>query len=87
MVCFDTAFHRAQPAVAQAFAPPAEITERGVRRFGFHGLPTSTLPQFCWSRMPVPLRARCRTAPGMALSMCAMQVARAWLARWASPRS
>jgi acetate kinase len=38
VACFDTAFHRAQPAVAQAFALPAEITERGVRRFGFHGL-------------------------------------------------
>lgn len=38
VACFDTAFHRTQPAVAQAFALPAEITERGVRRFGFHGL-------------------------------------------------
>ena len=38
VACFDTAFHRVQPAVAQAFALPAEITERGVRRFGFHGL-------------------------------------------------
>ena len=36
--CFDTAFHRAQPEVAQAFALPASITERGVRRYGFHGL-------------------------------------------------
>ncbi|MEC5385539.1 acetate/propionate family kinase [Uliginosibacterium sp. H3] len=38
VACFDTAFHRAQPAVAQAFALPAEITDRGVRRYGFHGL-------------------------------------------------
>ena len=49
VACFDTAFHRAQPAVAQAFALPAEITERGVRRFGFHGLSyeyiASVLPQ------------------------------------------
>jgi len=36
--CFDTAFHRAQPEVAQAFALPRSITERGVRRYGFHGL-------------------------------------------------
>jgi acetate kinase len=36
--CFDTAFHAAQPPLAQAFALPAEITERGVRRYGFHGL-------------------------------------------------
>ncbi len=38
VACFDTAFHRAQPEVAQAFALPAEITARGVRRYGFHGL-------------------------------------------------
>lgn len=36
--CFDTAFHTAQPPLAQAFALPPEITERGVRRYGFHGL-------------------------------------------------
>ena len=38
VACFDTAFHRAQPAVAQALALPKTITERGVRRYGFHGL-------------------------------------------------
>ncbi|TWB43026.1 acetate/propionate family kinase [Nitrospirillum viridazoti] len=36
--CFDTAFHATQPPLAQAFALPAEITDRGVRRYGFHGL-------------------------------------------------
>ena len=36
--CFDTAFHRSQPAVAQAFALPKSITDRGVIRYGFHGL-------------------------------------------------
>ena len=38
VACFDTAFHRAQPEVAQVFALPSEITDRGVRRYGFHGL-------------------------------------------------
>jgi acetate kinase len=38
VACFDTAFHRTQPETAQAFALPREITERGVRRYGFHGL-------------------------------------------------
>src|SRR5687768_8524377 len=38
VACFDTAFHRTQPPLAQAFALPAEITEAGVRRYGFHGL-------------------------------------------------
>jgi acetate kinase len=38
VACFDTAFHRAQPELAQMFALPHAITERGVRRYGFHGL-------------------------------------------------
>ena len=38
VACFDTAFHRAQPELAQAFALPPVITDRGVRRYGFHGL-------------------------------------------------
>jgi acetate kinase len=38
VACFDTAFHRAQPELAQVFALPYAVTERGVRRYGFHGL-------------------------------------------------
>ena len=38
VACFDTAFHQTAPPLAQAFALPASITERGVRRYGFHGL-------------------------------------------------
>ena len=38
VACFDTAFHRTQPSLAQAFALPRAITEQGLRRYGFHGL-------------------------------------------------
>jgi acetate kinase len=38
VACFDTAFHRAQPELAQAYALPEQVTARGVRRYGFHGL-------------------------------------------------
>src|SRR5262245_44691812 len=38
VACFDTSFHRSQPAVAQSFALPKAITDRGVIRYGFHGL-------------------------------------------------
>jgi acetate kinase len=38
VACFDTSFHSGAPAVAQAFALPKAITDRGVRRYGFHGL-------------------------------------------------
>jgi len=38
VACFDTAFHRTNPDVAQRFAMTAELHEAGVRRYGFHGL-------------------------------------------------
>ena len=38
VACFDTAFHRTQPAVAQAFALPRRFAEEGVARYGFHGI-------------------------------------------------
>lgn len=38
VACFDTAFHRTQDSVVQHFALPQEFYDRGVRRYGFHGL-------------------------------------------------
>jgi acetate kinase len=38
VACFDTAFHRTAPEVAQAFALPYALYDEGVRRYGFHGL-------------------------------------------------
>jgi acetate kinase len=38
VACFDTGFHRTQPHLAQAFALPRELSDAGVRRYGFHGL-------------------------------------------------
>jgi acetate kinase len=38
VACFDTAFHRSQAPVAQAFAIPRALSEEGVRRYGFHGI-------------------------------------------------
>lgn len=38
VACFDTGFHQSQPAIAQAYAIPAELSESGIRRYGFHGL-------------------------------------------------
>ena len=36
--CFDTAFHREMPRVAQLLPIPRRFDEKGIRRFGFHGL-------------------------------------------------
>jgi acetate kinase len=38
VACFDTSFHRGQPAVAELVPLPREIRDRGVQRYGFHGL-------------------------------------------------
>ncbi len=49
VACFDTAFHRSNPDLAQRFAIPVELHDAGVRRYGFHGLSyeyiAATLPQ------------------------------------------
>jgi acetate kinase len=38
IACFDTAFHRTMPTVAQRYPLPPWTTALGVRRYGFHGL-------------------------------------------------
>lgn len=35
---FDTSFHRTMPKVAEFYAVPDEITNHGVRHWGFHGI-------------------------------------------------
>jgi len=52
--CFDTAFHRTQPARAQAYALPHAMTDAGIVRYGFHGLSyeylAGVLPEFAGAR-------------------------------------
>jgi acetate kinase len=38
VACFDTAFHRGHPEVADRYAIPEQLYSEGVRRYGFHGL-------------------------------------------------
>jgi acetate kinase len=38
VACFDTAFHRSMPEVAERFPLPRHLWDEGVRRYGFHGL-------------------------------------------------
>ncbi|HXI53912.1 MAG TPA: acetate/propionate family kinase [Candidatus Saccharimonadales bacterium] len=73
VACFDTAFHRGNPPLAQMFALPKALTDAGVRRYGFHGISceyiASVLPQFD------PRAATGRTVVlhlGNGSSMCAM---------------
>ena len=38
VACFDTGFHQSQPPLAVTYALPRELTQSGIRRYGFHGL-------------------------------------------------
>jgi len=38
VACFDTSFHRGQPAVAELIPLPLEYRKAGLQRYGFHGL-------------------------------------------------
>jgi len=74
VACFDTAFHCAQDQVAQAFALPFWVSERGIRRYGFHGLSyeyiASVLPEF----EPKAASGRVVVAHlGNGASMCALR--------------
>ncbi|TVQ85715.1 MAG: acetate/propionate family kinase [Chromatiaceae bacterium] len=38
VACFDTGFHRGRPLVSEQFALPRALLDRGLKRYGFHGL-------------------------------------------------
>ena len=38
IACFDTSFHASMPPLATCFALPRDMHDRGIRRYGFHGL-------------------------------------------------
>ncbi len=38
VACFDTAFHRRMPRIARMYALPHHYYDKGIERFGFHGL-------------------------------------------------
>ncbi len=79
VACFDTAFHRSHPLVADRFAIPRELYDEGVRRYGFHGLSyeyiTQTLPHIA----PAIANGRIVVAHlGNGASMCAIREGRSY---------
>jgi acetate kinase len=73
VACFDTAFHRGHPALADRYAIPEGLYQEGVRRYGFHGLSY----EYIASRLPevAPEIADGRVVVahlGSGASMCAM---------------
>ena len=73
VACFDTAFHRTVPEVAQAYALPLELREAGVRRYGFHGLSYEYIASVLPGRAPNVAGGRVVVAHlGNGASACAM---------------
>jgi acetate kinase len=72
VACFDTAFHRGHPEVADRYALPEQLYAEGVLRYGFHGLSheyIANLPEIA----PNIARGRVVVAHlGSGASMCAI---------------
>jgi acetate kinase len=52
LACFDTAFHQTMPEVAKRLPLPAEFNDRGIRRYGFHGLSYESIVHHLSHRLP-----------------------------------
>jgi acetate kinase len=73
VACFDTAFHRGHPAVADRFAIPDALYREGVRRYGFHGLSYEYIAGAMAEQVPeIALRRVVVAHLGSGASMCAL---------------
>jgi len=73
VACFDTAFHRTHPAVADRFAIPDALYQAGVRRYGFHGLSYEYIAGALATHDPAVAAGRVVVAHlGSGASMCAL---------------
>ena len=73
IACFDTAFHRSHPFVADTFALPRRCYDEGIRRYGFHGLSYEFIARRLRELHPELARGRVIVAHlGNGASMCAM---------------
>jgi acetate kinase len=74
VACFDTAFHRRQPEVAQMFGLPRKFYDEGVRRYGFHGLSYEYISGRLQELDPALARGRVIVAHlGNGASLCALK--------------
>jgi acetate kinase len=73
VACFDTAFHRNHPEIADRYALPEQFYAEGVRRYGFHGLSYEYIAGRLPEIAPEIARGRVIVAHlGSGASMCAM---------------
>ncbi len=74
IACFDTAFHNGREAKFINFALPQEITNKGVHRYGFHGLSYAWTAQVLKKEYPELASGRVVAAHlGNGASLCAMK--------------
>ncbi|WP_028104312.1 acetate/propionate family kinase [Pseudoduganella violaceinigra] len=74
VACFDTAFHHTLPVVEQMLPLPYAAWERGLRRYGFHGLSYEYLSHALVVRHGAAAQGRVIAAHlGSGASLCAMQ--------------
>ncbi|MCB4823938.1 acetate/propionate family kinase [Roseicella aerolata] len=74
VACFDTAFHRGHPWEADSFALPVEFYDRGIRRYGFHGLSYEYIARRLAAEDPALGRGRLVVAHlGNGASLCAIR--------------
>lgn len=77
VACFDTAFHRGHPPVADRFAIPEQLYQEGVRRYGFHGLSYEYIVKRLGELAPEAAKGRVVVAHlGSGASMCAIVAGR-----------
>jgi acetate kinase len=73
VACFDTAFHRRHPFIADTFALPRKYYDEGVRRYGFHGLSYEYIHRILRHEEPVLARGKVIVAHlGNGASLCAI---------------
>ena len=73
IACFDTAFHRGHPEIADRYALPERFYQEGVRRYGFHGLSYEYVASQLPKAAPDIAQGRVVVAHlGSGASMCAM---------------
>lgn len=74
IACFDTAFHRGHPWVNDTFALPRSYYDKGVRRYGFHGLSYDYISQKLAADYPELHAGRVVVAHlGNGASMCGLK--------------
>src|SRR5580765_632310 len=74
VACFDTSFHRGQPAVAEVVPLPRDLCRGGVQRYGFHGLSYEYIASVLPEVAPEIAHGRVIVAHlGSGASLCAMK--------------